>query len=129
MDGAGSEGEPDRRCGDVPRSLDRKAEAEAVEANDHESDVRGRGLHAEASKVRALRASHWTSIQESARTSPRIEDNVPPGHYRSEKNPQSKLYTELGVITKGTIIEVNVSELGLVTESGKVVWGRSERKE
>ena len=46
-----------------------------------------------------------------------------------KKNPQSKLYTELGVITKGTIIEVNVSELGLVTESGKVVWGRSERKE
>lgn len=41
-----------------------------------------------------------------------------------KKNPQSKLYSELGVITKGTIIEVNVSELGLVTESGKVVWGR-----
>lgn len=40
-----------------------------------------------------------------------------------KKNPQSKLYSELGVITKGTIIEVNVSELGLVTESGKVVWG------
>lgn len=42
-----------------------------------------------------------------------------------KKNPQSKLYSELGVITKGTIIEVNVSELGLVTESGKVVWGRN----
>lgn len=41
-----------------------------------------------------------------------------------KKNPQSKLYSELGVITKGTIIEVNVSELGLVTESGKVVWGK-----
>lgn len=41
-----------------------------------------------------------------------------------KKNPQSRLYSELGVITKGTIIEVNVSELGLVTESGKVVWGR-----
>ncbi len=40
-----------------------------------------------------------------------------------KKNPQSKLYTELGVITKGSIIEVNVSELGLVTPSGKVVWG------
>lgn len=45
-----------------------------------------------------------------------------------KKNPQSKLYTELGVITKGTIIEVNVSELGLVTESGKVVWGRNGRR-
>lgn len=41
-----------------------------------------------------------------------------------KKNPQSKMYTSLNVITKGTIIEVNVSELGLVTPSGKVVWGK-----
>ena len=41
-----------------------------------------------------------------------------------KKNPQNPLYTQLGVLTKGTIIEVNVSELGLVTTSGKVVWGR-----
>jgi ribosome biogenesis protein NSA2 len=41
-----------------------------------------------------------------------------------KKNPQSGLYTQLGVITKGTIIEVNVSELSLVTTSGKVVWGK-----
>jgi ribosome biogenesis protein NSA2 len=27
-------------------------------------------------------------------------------------------------MTKGTIIEVNVSELGLVTAGGKVVWGK-----
>lgn len=39
-----------------------------------------------------------------------------------KKNPQSPLYTSLGVLTKGTIIEVNVSELGLVTTGGKVVW-------
>lgn len=32
-----------------------------------------------------------------------------------KKNPQSAMYTTLGVITKGTVIEVNVSELGLVT--------------
>ena len=32
-----------------------------------------------------------------------------------KKNPQSAGYTQLGVITKGTILEVNVSELGLVT--------------
>lgn len=37
---------------------------------------------------------------------------------------QGRMYTELGVITKGTIIEVNVSELGLVTPSGKAVWGK-----
>lgn len=41
-----------------------------------------------------------------------------------KKNPQSPLYTSLGVITKGAIIEVNVSDLGLVTNSGKVVWGK-----
>lgn len=41
-----------------------------------------------------------------------------------KKNPTSPLYTSLGVITKGTVIEVNVSELGLVTQGGKVVWGK-----
>ena len=41
-----------------------------------------------------------------------------------KKNPQNPLYTQLGVLTRGTIIEVNVSELGLVTPGGKVVWGR-----
>lgn len=41
-----------------------------------------------------------------------------------KKNPQSALYTSLGVITKGTVMEVNVSDLGLVTQSGKVVWGK-----
>ena len=29
-----------------------------------------------------------------------------------------------GVLTKGTIVEVNVSELGLVTTTGKVAWGK-----
>jgi ribosome biogenesis protein NSA2 len=41
-----------------------------------------------------------------------------------KKNPQGKMYTGLGVLTKGTIIEVNVSDLGLVTPSGKIVWGK-----
>ena len=41
-----------------------------------------------------------------------------------KKNPQSPMYTSLGIITRGTIIEVNVSELGLVTTTGKVVWGK-----
>jgi len=34
------------------------------------------------------------------------------------------MYTQLGVITKGTVIEVNVSELGMVTTGGKVVFGK-----
>ncbi|KAF8473453.1 ribosomal protein S8e/ribosomal biogenesis NSA2 [Kalaharituber pfeilii] len=37
-----------------------------------------------------------------------------------KKNPQSPMYTQLGVLTKGTIIEVNVSELGLVTAGGRL---------
>ncbi|KAL6937588.1 hypothetical protein ACO0RG_004099 [Hanseniaspora osmophila] len=41
-----------------------------------------------------------------------------------KKNPQSPMYTQLGVLTKGTIIEVNVSDLGMVTSGGKVVWGK-----
>lgn len=41
-----------------------------------------------------------------------------------KKNPSSQMFTQLGVITRGTVIEVNVSELGLVTNSGKVVWGK-----
>ncbi|KAK9822130.1 hypothetical protein WJX74_009596 [Apatococcus lobatus] len=41
-----------------------------------------------------------------------------------KKNPNGQSYSSLGVITKGTIIEVNVSELGLVTPAGKVVWGK-----
>uniref|UniRef100_UPI00398095B9 NSA2 family ribosome biogenesis protein n=1 Tax=Salmonella sp. s54925 TaxID=3159674 RepID=UPI00398095B9 len=41
-----------------------------------------------------------------------------------KKTPQSPMFTSLGVITKGTVMEVNVSELGLVTQGGKVVWGK-----
>ncbi|CAK9156473.1 unnamed protein product [Ilex paraguariensis] len=41
-----------------------------------------------------------------------------------KKNPNGQMYTSLGVVTQGTIIEVNVSELGLVTPAGKVVWGK-----
>lgn len=41
-----------------------------------------------------------------------------------KKNPQNPLYTQLGVLSKGTVLEVNVSELGITTSSGKVVWGR-----
>jgi ribosome biogenesis protein NSA2 len=41
-----------------------------------------------------------------------------------KKNPQGSCYTQLGVLTRGTVIEVNVSDLGLVTTGGKVVWGK-----
>ncbi len=41
-----------------------------------------------------------------------------------KKNPHSPLYTSLGVVTKGTVIEVDVSEIGMITQSGKVVVGK-----
>ena len=41
-----------------------------------------------------------------------------------KKNPQGSTYTGLGVITKGTIIEVNVSKMGLVTPTGRIVWSK-----
>lgn len=41
-----------------------------------------------------------------------------------KKNPHSDVFTGLGVLSKGTIIEVNVSELGIVDASGQVVWGK-----
>ena len=128
MDGAGSEGEPDRRCGDVPRSLDRKTEAEAVEANDHESDVRGRGLHAEASKVRALRSSDRTSVQESARYSPRIEDNALFGYYRSEEESAEQIVHRAGSDHEGNDHRGECERVGIGDGVGKgrMGYGRKE---
>ncbi|KAM0674216.1 Ribosome biogenesis protein [Gurleya vavrai] len=40
-----------------------------------------------------------------------------------KQNPHSELNTGLGVLSKGTIIEINVSELGIVCGS-KIVWGK-----
>ncbi|KAL0238938.1 hypothetical protein PCE1_004629 [Barthelona sp. PCE] len=40
------------------------------------------------------------------------------------ENPSGTTHTTLGMLTKGTIIEVNVADLGLVTQSGKVVWSK-----
>jgi len=44
-----------------------------------------------------------------------------------KKNPSSPLYTTLGVITKGTVIEVIVRELGLVTQEA-MLFGESMLK-
>ncbi|KAG2049272.1 hypothetical protein BDR06DRAFT_1068946, partial [Suillus hirtellus] len=40
------------------------------------------------------------------------------------KNPQSPTYTQLRVSIKGTVINVNVSELGMDTTGGNVVCGK-----
>lgn len=37
-----------------------------------------------------------------------------------KKHPSSPFCTTLGVTTTGTVIDVNVSELGLATQEGKV---------
>ncbi|PKI48409.1 hypothetical protein CRG98_031202 [Punica granatum] len=61
------------------------------------------------------------------RKPPKYERFIRPSGLRfnkAHKNPNGPMYTSLGVMTKGTIIEVNVSELGLVTPAGKVVWGK-----
>lgn len=42
-----------------------------------------------------------------------------------KKNPQNPMCTRLGVLTRGAVVEVNVSKLGLTTTSAKAVWGRS----
>lgn len=57
-------------------------------------------------------------------THPELKTTVQLDILGVKKNPSSQMYTTLGVITKGTVIEVNVSDLGLVTPSGKVVWGK-----
>ncbi|KAI5170643.1 ribosome biogenesis protein NSA2 [Nematocida sp. LUAm3] len=41
-----------------------------------------------------------------------------------KQNPNSHLMTTLGLLTKGTIIEVNTSALGMVSESGRIIWGK-----
>lgn len=41
-----------------------------------------------------------------------------------KKNPQGPMYSQLGVLTRGTVIEVNCADLGLVTSGGKIVWGK-----
>ncbi|CAD25991.1 similarity to HYPOTHETICAL PROTEIN: YEV6_yeast [Encephalitozoon cuniculi GB-M1] len=41
-----------------------------------------------------------------------------------KKNPHSEVYTGLGILSKGTVIEVDVGPLGLVNGSGKIIWGK-----
>jgi len=57
-------------------------------------------------------------------THPELKTTFYLGIIGVKRNPQSSLYTSLGVLTKGTVIEVDVSDLGLVTQTGKIVWGK-----
>lgn len=66
----------------------------------------------------------WAIMLTTQISSPEMAVTVQLPILSVKKNPQNPLYTQLGVLTKGTVLEVNVSELGLVTTSGKVVWGK-----
>lgn len=73
-------------------------------------------------RARESRSNNFTD--ESVVTHPELGVTVQLPIISVKKNPQNPLYTQLGVLSKGTVLEVNVSELGLTTTSGKVVWGR-----
>merc|ERR1711908_24146 len=75
-------------------------------------------------QIRAVHPPNGPALQESARRHPELQATFQLDILGVKKNPSSALYTNLGVITRGTVIEVNVSELGLVTTTGKVVWGK-----
>jgi len=45
------------------------------------------------------------------------------GKYTAVSTSGNLILMFQGVLTRGTIVEVNMSELGLVTAGGKVVWG------
>ncbi|KAL3961941.1 hypothetical protein ACCO45_003464 [Purpureocillium lilacinum] len=108
---AAAQGARHQRGGDVQGGQDGQEGAEeGVEAHGDEADVRGAGLHAPQPQANV--------------THPELGVTVQLPIISVKKNPQNPLYTQLGVLTKGTVIEVNVSELGLVTAGGKVVWGR-----
>merc|ERR1712224_1127703 len=115
--GADPEGEGHDRGRDVQGASYREAQDEGVEARHQQGELRRRQLHAQKPEVRALHPAVGAALQEGARDAPGAQADV-------KKNPQSHLYTSLGVITKSTIIEVNVAELGLVTQTGKVVWAK-----
>ena len=94
-----------------------------VETHDHESHVRGTGVHAETAYERFIRPSGLRFTKAHV-THPELKCTFQLDILGVKKNPNGPMYSSLGVLTKGTVIEVNVSELGLVTPGGKVVWGK-----
>lgn len=74
--------------------------------------------------VRILVTARISNSQPLSVTHPELSVTVQLPIISVKKNPQNPLYTQLGVLSKGTVLEVNVSELGLTTTTGKVVWGR-----
>ena len=59
------------------------------------------------------------SIQESARYSPRIEDNVLPGHYRSEEEPAEQIVHRAGSDHEGNDHRGECERVGIGDRVGK----------
>ena len=114
-----------------------------MEADGDKGYVRRGGIHEKAGKDGTIYPAYGSAVQESeCHTSCATSTPIswfcelivsPPADLKAtfqlqilgvKKNPQSPMYTQLGVLTKGTVIEVNVSELGMVTAGGKVVFGK-----
>ena len=101
MDGSRAEGQSHCGCGDVPRAVHGQAQAEPVEACDHEGDLRRRGLHAQAAKVRALHSSDGSALQEGARDAPGAADHLLPGHSGSEEESAEQIVLGAGCDHEG----------------------------
>jgi len=115
-----------------------------LEADGDKGHVRWGGIHEKTGQDGKIYSTHGSAVQESERHTPFVLVTLTRPcrgtHcfvYAADlkatfqlqilgvkKNPQSPMYTQLGVLTKGTVIEVNVSELGMVTAGGKVVFGK-----
>lgn len=115
-----------------------------METDGDKGYVRWGGIHEKTGQDGKIYSTHGSAVQESERHTPFVLVISTPSCRRThffvysadlkatfqlqilgvKKNPQSPMYTQLGVLTKGTVIEVNVSELGMVTAGGKVVFGK-----
>ena len=115
-----------------------------METDGDKGYVRWGGIHEKTGQDGKIYSTHGSAIQESERHTPFVLVTLTPSCHGThcfvyaadlkatfqlqilgvKKNPQSPMYTQLGVLTKGTVIEVNVSELGMVTAGGKVVFGK-----
>ena len=59
-----------------------------METDDHESHVRGTGVHAQTAKVRTVHPTLRLTIHQGARHAPRAEVHVSAGHPGRQEEPQ-----------------------------------------
>lgn len=137
-----TQGPRDCRGRDVQGFEDGEEQVKSLETDGYKGDLCGRRIHTKACQDGTLHPTDGPAVQKGqCYTSYVCISILPCIHYSHitttpadlkatfqlpiigvKKNPQSPMYTQLGVMTKGTVIEVNVSELGLVTTGGKAVW-------